>query len=41
MKQEAKELLEANAIHWRRDYDAVLLGFVLGVLATLAAQGVL
>ena len=35
-----RELLEESAVHWRRDWDALMLGFVLGVLATLAAQGV-
>ena len=33
------ELLEASAIHWRRDFDALAAGFVLGVLFTLALQG--
>lgn len=31
-------MLEEAAIHWRRDFDAVLLGFVLGALTVLAAQ---
>lgn len=30
-----QKLLEASAIQWRRDWDAVLVGFVLGVLVTL------
>ena len=34
----ARQVLEENAIHWRRDWDAVALGFILGVLATLAAR---
>lgn len=29
------ELLERARIEWRRDWDAVALGFVLGVLATV------
>lgn len=29
-----------ESIYWRRDWDALLLGFVLGVLTTLAIQGV-
>ena len=33
----ARELLEDSAIHWRRDFDALLVGFVIGVLSTLAA----
>ena len=36
---EARRLLESEQIQWRRDYDAVLVGFVLGVLTTLAVQG--
>ena len=36
----AVRLLEASQIQWKRDFDAVLVGFVLGVLATLAVQGV-
>jgi len=35
----AVHLLEASQIQWKRDYDAVLVGFVLGVLTTLAVQG--
>lgn len=37
---DASRLLESQAIHWRRDFDAIAVGFVLGVLATLAVQGV-
>lgn len=33
-------MLEAAGIIWRRDYDAVLIGFLLGVLTTLACQRV-
>jgi len=36
----ALRLLEESQIQWRRDFDAVLVGFVLGVLSTLAVQGV-
>lgn len=32
-------LLESSAIHWRRDFDALAAGFVLGVLFTLALHG--
>jgi hypothetical protein len=39
MSREARRLLEDSAIHWRRDWDALAIGFVLGVLATLAMQG--
>lgn len=35
-KREARELLESSRIVWARDYDAVLIGFVVGVLAALA-----
>ena len=35
----ARALLEDSAIHWRRDFDALLVGFVLGVLSTLAICG--
>lgn len=34
-----QQLLEESQVQWRRDFDAVALGFVLGVLSTLAAQG--
>ena len=30
------EFLESSRIQWQRDWDALLIGFVLGVLATLA-----
>lgn len=33
------ELLESQRIVWRRDWDALVLGFVLGVLCTSAAMG--
>jgi len=36
---EERELLEAESIQWRRDGDALLLGFVLGALTVLAVQG--
>ena len=38
-EDEAIALLESSRVQWNRDWDAVALGFVLGVLATLAAQG--
>jgi hypothetical protein len=34
-----KFLNEEAGLIWRRDWDALLIGFVLGVLATLAAGG--
>ena len=35
--QDPIDLLESARIQWQRDWDALLLGFVMGVLATLAA----
>lgn len=35
----AFRLLEESQLQWRRDFDAVALGFVMGVLTTLAVQG--
>lgn len=35
---EPAKFLEESAIHWRRDFDAVLLGFILGVLVTLVVR---
>lgn len=32
-----QQLLEEAQLQWRRDWDALAIGFVLGVLATLAA----
>lgn len=37
--RDAIRLLEESQIQWRRDFDAVLVGFVMGVLTTLAVQG--
>ena len=43
VEQKATALLEDSAVHWQRDYDAVLIGLVLGllvgVLGTLIVQG--
>lgn len=39
-RQEAIKLLEESQLQWKRDWDAVAVGFMLGVLATLAVQGV-
>lgn len=36
---ESQQLLEDEAIHWRRDWDCVALGMVLGALTVLAIQG--
>ena len=38
MRDDPRALLESARIDWRRDWDAVLVGFVLGVLTTLAVQ---
>lgn len=38
MSHEPLELLEESAVRWRRDWDAIALGFVLGVLTALAVQ---
>ena len=32
-------LLEHAKIDWPRDWDALVLGFIMGALATLAWQG--
>ena len=40
MSEDPREFLEAESLIWKRDFDALILGFVLGVLATLAMQGV-
>lgn len=37
--QTAPELLESAAIYWRRDFDALAAGVVLGVLLVLALMG--
>lgn len=39
MSDDPMRLLEDAQVQWKRDWDAVAIGFVLGVLATLAAQG--
>lgn len=41
MSNDARELLESGAIHWKRDWDALAAGFILGVLCTLAMQRLL
>lgn len=38
-REDARALLESAQIQWRRDWDALLIGFVFGVLATLAVCG--
>lgn len=35
--RDAQRLLESAAIQWARDWDAILIGFCLGVMATLLA----
>ena len=37
--REPLKLLESSRLDWKRDWDAVLIGFVLGVLVTLAVRG--
>lgn len=39
MNDEVRELLESQAVHWKRDWDAVAIGYVLGILTVLAIQG--
>lgn len=34
-----RKLLEEHQIQWRRDFDALLAGYVLGVLSVLALIG--
>lgn len=34
-RRRARELLESSRVEWQRDYDAVIIGFFLGVLVTL------
>lgn len=36
--QSPLELYEQSEVIWRRDWDALLIGFVFGVLSALAAQ---
>lgn len=38
VSRDAKALIEQSQIDWRRDWDALVLGFVLGVLATVTVQ---
>ena len=38
-QQDPLKFLEQSSIQWKRDWDAVLIGFVLGVLATLVCGG--
>ena len=33
------EFLESQAIVWKRDFDAILVGFVLGAAAACAVMG--
>ena len=33
-RQNARQLLEEASIVWRRDWDAVLVGFIVGALVT-------
>lgn len=37
MTEDPVTFLESARIDWRRDWDAVLVGFVVGVLTTLVA----
>ena len=36
--QSPARLLESSQVVWKRDFDAVLVGVVLGVLMTLVVQ---
>jgi hypothetical protein len=38
MSDDARTLLESARIDWRRDWDAVAVGFALGVLVTLLVR---
>ena len=41
MKKHTRSLLdEQQQIRWRRDFDALIVGFVLGVLMVLSAIAV-
>lgn len=40
-RRKARELLEGQAIHWRRDWDALMLGFILGLVTALAFGAVM
>lgn len=39
MSDDPLALLESARIQWRRDWDALAMGFVLGALAVIAAWG--
>lgn len=41
MSDDPRKLLEESAIVWRRDFDALLVGFALGVLTAVAVLGTL
>lgn len=41
MNDEARKLLEESGIQWSRDWDALLVGFSMGVLVAVAILGVL
>ena len=34
-RRRARQVLESSRVEWQRDFDAVVIGFVLGVLVTL------
>lgn len=40
MSNEPRKLLEESGIQWSRDWDALLVGFALGVLMAVAVLGV-
>lgn len=35
MSDDPRRILETSQIQWRRDFDAILVGFIVGVLVTL------
>ena len=41
MSDDARKLLEESAIIWKRDFDALLVGFAMGVLVAVAILGAL
>ena len=42
MNDKPHELLEESAIYWKRDWDALFVGFALGVLvATIAMLSII
>ena len=40
MRNTPRDILEESAIHWKRDWDALFIGFVLGFLAALVGVSI-